>query len=187
MTSNLDGELTGKFVAAILGGVVTYLLTYLGPKAKLVVWFPHSFRYEQVTQGVTIETQSYGIQNLGRKTAEGIQIVHKRRPDFFRFWPLLNYDEGFSPSGEHVLTVSSLSAKESFSLEILSHTSLPEFQYIRSKEGYAEHMQFSLQPQLPMRHVFIFRFIFALGGVALIYICYTLGKYAAWTIQLIAP
>lgn len=87
-----------------------------------------------------IQTHSLTIQNFGRKPAEWVEIVHRGRPDFFQFYPSLNYTESMTPSNEHVLRTESLAPKEFVTLQLLSYLHQPELLYIRSEAGHASAM-----------------------------------------------
>jgi len=84
-----------------------------------------------------ILTHSVTIQNFGRRAAEWVEIVHRRRPDFFQLYPSLNYSESTTPSGEHVLRVESVAPKEFFTIQLLSYLPPPELLFIRSPAGHA--------------------------------------------------
>ncbi len=167
----MEGEkaFIGYAVAALFGGIVTYALKFLEPKAKLVFWFPHSFRYHITSQNVTIHTQSYLLQNMGYKQAKNIEIVHLKKPDFFKLSPSLLYTEKFTPDGEHVLCMDSLASKEFFALEILSYGTLPELQYIRYEDGQARQIQFDFKPSMEKWKITAIRLLILTGGITIIY------------------
>jgi hypothetical protein len=85
-------------------------------------------------------TQSVTIQNFGHESADWIEIVHARRPDFFQLHPALNYTESTAQTGEHTLRVGSLASKEFFTIQFLCYTHMPTLAYIRSPAGHASPM-----------------------------------------------
>jgi hypothetical protein len=91
-------------------------------------------------------TQALTVQNLGRESAAWIEIVHRRKPDFFQLYPTLNYTENTTATGEHTLRVQSLAPKEFFTIQFLCYTHPPELSFIRSNAGHA-----SLMPWLIVR------------------------------------
>jgi len=145
--------------------IATYLSQFLVPRVKILYWLSHSFLYTLPVPLPTgtpaspptvsptpkaptfnLLTHSITVQNFGRKTADWVEIVHRKKPDFFQFYPSLNYAESTTPAGEHVLRVNSLAPKEWFTFQVLSYMQQPEFLYIRSNAGHA-----SLMPWMPVR------------------------------------
>ena len=162
-------HLAGYIAAVCVGVAVTYLSQFLVPKIKILLWISHNFLYTMpvnqanpqpstppqlqlppsnppsaVTQArpatFNILTHSITVQNFGRKTADWVEIVHRKRPDFFQFFPSLNYTESTTPAGEHVLRVDSLAQNEWFTIQVLSYLSMPELLHIRSAVGHATSM-----------------------------------------------
>lgn len=164
-------ESLGGYIATICVSLTTgYLARYLEPRTKIVFWQPHDFLYQipshqlphagqpalpgaSTAAGAApapgpffLRTQSVTIQNLGRKPADWVEIVHAQRPDFFQLYPSLNYTEGVTPTGQHVIRVNSLGSKEFFTIQFLSYLNPPQLLYIRSAAGHA-----STIPVMPVR------------------------------------
>lgn len=137
--------LAGYVATGVVSLAVGLALRALEPKVKIVWWSPHQFLFQLKQPQVALLTHAITIQNIGRKTAEGVEIVHKSRPDFFKLQPALDYEESTTPAGEHVVRVKSLGPKEFFTIEFLSYATLPELQFIRSAAGHAQPIQ--IQPQ----------------------------------------
>ncbi|MDP3025116.1 MAG: hypothetical protein Q8O10_06240 [candidate division Zixibacteria bacterium] len=132
-------DLAGYIFTGIVLLIVGYLSHYLQPKSKVVSWMHHRFLFDGVDitdPPVTFATLAYTIQNVGRKAAEDIEIVHKSKPNFFKLEPVLNYEQCTTPSGEHVVKIPSLGPKEFFTIEYLVYrVPIPELLHIRSKDG----------------------------------------------------
>src|SRR5258707_9068578 len=98
------------YVATLGVGIVgTYLSQFLLPKVKIRYWLPHNFMYRipnaqlapalppmnrqaappgpQQPPHFFLLSQSILIQNFGRKSAEWVEIAHKKKPDFFHLEP----------------------------------------------------------------------------------------------------
>jgi hypothetical protein len=142
-----------NLIPLIITGVVSFAvgfaLKYVEPKSKLVWWSPHNFLFtiQVVPDKPKLElfTHALTIQNLGRKPAEQIEIVHRLRPDHFKLQPSLDYEEDYTPDKEHIIRVPSLASKDFFSIEFLAYVRLPELLYIRSRDGHAQFI--TIQPQ----------------------------------------
>ncbi|HET6179386.1 MAG TPA: hypothetical protein VFE61_20835 [Candidatus Sulfotelmatobacter sp.] len=94
-------------------------------------------------------TQSVTLQNFGRERAQWVEIVYKRRPDYFQLYPALDYTESISPTGEHTLRVTSLAPKEFFTIQFLCYTQQPELSYIRSEALHALLMPWLIVRKFP--------------------------------------
>ena len=165
-------------IAAVFSFTIGASLKFIKPKSKLVIWFPHNFLFQEVEPGVNLHTQTYTIQNLGSDNAKIIDIVHRRRPDFFRLQPQLDYVEKTATGSEHIISINTLAPKEFFSLEILSYRNLPEFLYVRSNDGYAKPITFSLQRVLPKWAQYLLRLILGMGFATILYGIYWLSNKA---------
>ena len=79
------------YAATIMVSVASgWALQFFRPKTRLCYWFPHSFIYNITLEGgipYVIQTSSITVQDLGRKGAENIEIIHQTRPDHFQFFP----------------------------------------------------------------------------------------------------
>lgn len=142
--NNLIGYIATGVVALVVGILLRY---YFEPKSKLVWWTPHSFLFELRDPTISLYTHAHTIQNLGRKVATNIEIVHRIKPDYFKLEPALNYEEFNTPGGEHGVKIQTLSPKEFFTIEFLTYkaAAVPQLLYIRSTEGYGQPIKW--QPQ----------------------------------------
>jgi hypothetical protein len=143
-------SLASYVATGVVSLIVGLALRELEPKVKIVWWGAHQFLFEiPEPRRIDLLTQAITIQNIGRKSAEDVEIVHKRQPDFFKLWPALDYEESTTPAGEHVVRVKSLGPKEFFTIEFLSYATRPELQLIRSKAGQATLIPIQFQRVLP--------------------------------------
>ncbi len=141
--------------AAIFGGVVTYLLKYMQPRAKLVIWSPHEFSHIIDQHRITIKMQSYSIQNVGHKTAEKIEIVFEQKPDALKLFPALHYAESRTLEGKYRIALDFLAPREYFTLEAVCHAASPKLLYVRCSEGVAQNIAFSMRRDLPRWRILI--------------------------------
>ena len=109
-------DLSGYFLTGIVSVIVGFLLRQLEPKTKVVYWSPHNFFFELKNENVVLQTNSLTIQNIGRKSAEDIEIIHKTKPDFFQLSPPQAFEEIITKNREHVIRVKTLGPKEFFTL-----------------------------------------------------------------------
>jgi len=141
-------SLGGYVATGVVSLLVGLALRSLEPKIKIVWWSPHRFLFKipiQSNPPANLFTHAITVQNLGRKSAEWVEIVHKTKPDFFMLEPALNYKETQNPSGEHVIKIESLGPREFFTVEFLSYTAIAELLFIRTEVGHAQFI--TIQPQ----------------------------------------
>jgi hypothetical protein len=139
------------------------MLQRLKERPRLLYWLPGSFLFQIKNPDVPLRTDSLTIQNVGHLPATDIEIVHKARPDHFQFSTPIDFTEVTNPSGEHVIKIASLGAKEHINIQLLSHTTQPVLLNVRSAEGRAELIQVQLQRILPKLVQVIFWLLFLLG------------------------
>lgn len=144
------------YAATVIASIVSgWFLRNTEFKPKLCYWFPHNFIYNTTLpdgRPYFVQTSSITLQNLGRKAAEGIEIIHKTRPDHFQFYPSIPFQEEMTANGEHIIKIDNLGPKEFFTLQILSFISLQgsaPLLNIRSKEGAARQISIQLQRLWP--------------------------------------
>ncbi len=137
----IDGYIL-PILTSILAG---YLLTYLQPKARIYYWSPHFFRFRLPNENnIEIQTDSLTIQNMGRKSAEDIEIILTHRPDHFQFQPPLEYSEELR-ADSFIIKLTRLVPKEYITLQLLNYrTSTPLLQTIRFSSGIAKNMPFQI-------------------------------------------
>jgi hypothetical protein len=160
-------HVTGYIVTGLVSLAVGILLQRLKERPKLLYWIPGSFLFQLKTPSVAIRTDSLTIQNVGRQPATEVEIIHKSKPDHFQFSTHVNFSEGSTPSGEHVIKIPSLGANEYVNIQLLSHTTQPVLLNVRSAEGPAQLIRVHLQRVLP-RAVQLLAGIFLLLGIGFV-------------------
>lgn len=163
--------LIGYLATGIVSLIVGLLLQRFQSKPKLLYWLPGSFLFELKDPKVIIRTDSLTIQNVGRKPAKNVEIVHKYKPDHFHFSTAISFFEETSPNGEHIIKIPSLGAKEFVNIQLLSHIQQPILLNVRSDDSPAQLIQVHLQRVLPKWIYASATFLLLLGfGFALYWI-----------------
>jgi hypothetical protein len=157
-------NLAGYIATGVVSLIVGIILRSLEARPKLVFWQPHYALFQIPGQNViTIQTDSITVQNLGRKSAEDVEIIFKSKPDHFMLIPPINYKEETMPTGGFLIRIDSLGAKEFFTLHLLSYATLPRVDLIRSKAGPAEPIPFQMQRKFPRWFQLLLAFILIVG------------------------
>lgn len=143
-----------NFVGYLATGLVSLfvglLLQRLKDRPRLLYWLPGTFLFElKEPKDLQLRTDSLTVQNVGRKPATNVEIIHKTRPDHFQFLTAVSFVEETSPAGEHVIKIPSIGPKEHINIQLLSHVAAPILLNIRSDEGKAQLIQVHLQRILP--------------------------------------
>lgn len=150
ITGEYDMNTLGGYIATIIVSlIVGYLSRFIEPKSKLLCWSPHNFLFNLKKENVVMQTNSLTVQNWGRKPAEGIEIIHKTKPDFFEIQPSIGFSESLNPNGEHVIHVPTLGAKEWFIVQLLSYKTVPQLQNVRWKDGQGKWIHIAPQRVWP--------------------------------------
>jgi hypothetical protein len=177
------GILTSHIVTGIITFVFALLLRELDRKARIVWWSPHSFLFEvpqpeaKPPTVFNLMTHAIAVRNVGRLAAENVEIVHKRRPDFFKLQPSRDYEEATTPAGEHVIRAKSLGPREGFLIQMLSYRQLPELQYIRSNSGPAQRINIALNRRLPRWLGLVLRALALIGAGVVVYVLLRIASF----------
>lgn len=142
-------HLAGYIATGLISLAVGVLLFRLQPKAKLLYWSPHSFRFHLTREEVVLQTDALTVQNVGRKTAENVELIMSSEPDFIQLSPAIPHSEEPTPEGYFLLRIASLGPKEFVTLQLLSYTQVPQFLNLRSDAGSAVPMPFQIQRTYP--------------------------------------
>jgi hypothetical protein len=140
------------YVASFCAGVIAkYAEQFLRPKVKIRYWRSHSFLYTIPAAQLYLApnpalalpavnpappnnpagppnflllTQSLTVQNFGRERADRVEIVHRRKPDFFQLHPALNFTENTGPDGRthDACAITGLQRILHYPIPVLLHT-----------------------------------------------------------------
>lgn len=177
-------QFVGYLATGLISLVVGLLLQRAKDKPRLLYWIPGSFIFELTQpQKFSLRTDSLTIQNVGRESAENIEIIHKVRPDHFQFSTAVSYREETLASGEHIIHIPRVGPREFVNIQLLSYTAMPVLLNIRSSEGPARQISVYLQRAFPLYVQYFAAFLILLGlgfllywiGAAVIYLTKAIG------------
>lgn len=156
-------SLTGYIATGLVSLVVGIVLKYFEAKARVVYWIPAPAVFDLKNEKVVLQANALSVQNLGRETAEDVEIVHKTRPDHFQLTPAIPFTEDTTVNGEHVIRIRALGPKEYFTIQLLSYRTAPYLLYIRSKAGAASPIQIRFQRYVPKWVIALIWFFMLVG------------------------
>lgn len=162
---NIWGYIATAFVSLFVG----LILQRLKDRPKLLFWVPGSFIFHLKEPEIILRTDSLTIQNIGRKPATNVEIIHKERHDHFQFAIPIDFIEVTTPTGEHVVKIPSLGSQEYVNIQFLSLIKTPILLNIRSAEGKAQLIQTQLLRLWPKAVQWLAGFLMCLGAGVLLY------------------
>lgn len=169
----LSDKVIGWIISGLIGLLFWAIQRRLEPGPKLGYWIPHDFIFavplDGQAQPLRIQTSTLTVQNLGRKAAEKVEIIHATKPDHFHLHPRRNYEEHVAPDGAHVISVESLGPKEVLQVQVLSHRISPVLIGVRCSSGPAKSINFQINKVLPKPVLFAVTGCMFLGAFMLIY------------------
>jgi hypothetical protein len=198
------GTLAGYIATFCAGVAAKYAEQFLRPKIKIRYWLSHNFMYtipvaqlppntapalpapapaagvQAAPPNYWLLTQSLTVQNFGRERADWVEIVYRRKPDFFQLYPALNFTENTSQTGEHTLRVQSLASREYFIIQFLCYTHTPELLFVRSSAGHASPMPWLVVRQYPR---WVYRLMWLVMAIGLGFCAYWIIKGAIFVLQ----
>lgn len=176
--------LAGYIATIIVSLTIGYFSQFLTPRPNVVFWPFHQFTFtvpftppNAPATTVQIVTHAISVQNIGRRRAEDIEIVHATAPSIYAFWPSRVHSAEMR-SGVHVISIAGLGPGEGFTLEFLSiRTPPPQLQYIRSKDGQAQQRPTTLQWVMPPLQLKIGGVLLLTGAGLWLYWLIRAGQY----------
>lgn len=172
-TELLSDRVLGAVITSVVGLIFWWVQRRLEPASKLGYWIPHSFLFNfpipNQQQLLAVQTATLTIQNLGRKSAENIEIVHAAKPDHFQLHPKRAYEEKQTPDGAHIISVESLGPKEVLQIQLLAYTQPPNLVGVRSQDGAAKSVRFQVIRVLPRPALLVVQSCMLVGAFAILY------------------
>jgi hypothetical protein len=177
------------YVVTFVGG---YLSRYVEPRAKLVHWFPGWVTFAVPLpappavpgsaaagpNNVNVSTHTLTVQNVGWRPASRVEILHGQAPQLFRFVPPVNFTQGVTPAGEHVITIESLAPREWVTLHVLTVGNFPPLRSVRSVEGPSTQVTTRQTFVIPRARRHVFQVLLVLGAATAIYWLWRIGVRA---------
>lgn len=173
----------GKEIVALLVPVIGWLINgSQRAKPKLVRGVRHSFVFlipnplldangVQIAPKQTIKTASIVVTNLGKKTANNVEVVFNWKPPFINIWPNRDFGEKELADHRYIVTFQSLSPGESVGFEILSiNEELPQIVNTRCDEGVAKEVPLQSQRVFKKWQQQIFALLMLAGMSATAYV-----------------
>lgn len=172
----------GKEIVALAVPILTWLLNSgLKARAKLIWASPHSFYFwvqeplrnsegEVLSPSQRVCTASIKVINVGRDTANKIELVFNWKPHYINLWPVRTYEHKTDQDGRYTLIFENLSPKEEIGVEIMSvNADSPALLQVRSAECIAKNVQLSWVGQMSTLRINVARMLLFLGASTLIY------------------
>jgi hypothetical protein len=169
-----------KAIISLLFSVMTaWVIRALQPRARVVFYVPYESTFhipQQNNPAFSVKTRALRIENIGRDTAEDVEVHHAFPPEHFKIVPTMANQVTVTPQNTHVITVPSLAPSEGFWIEMITANILPVLSNVRSRSGPARVVHIRIQRQFPKWFNVTAGGLFLLGLATLFYILLTIGK-----------
>ncbi|WP_338886814.1 hypothetical protein [Aeromonas rivipollensis] len=180
----------GKEIIALIVPFVTWFLNVgIKARAKLIWASPHSFSFLvpeplrdangiEVSSKQLVNTASIKIINIGRETANKVELVFNYKPQFLNLWPVRHFEQRSADDGRHSLIFENLSPKEEIGLEIMAiNGELPHVLLVRCAECTAKNVSIVWFRHVEQWKIKTGQFLMMAGLGSLVYILITLVQY----------
>ena len=134
---------------------------------------------------VELQTDMWGMENVGRKKAENVEISFDARPDHYQLVPAMRHETIIQDDNSFIIHIPELGPKELVAFGVLSHTTPPRPSGLRSSAGPGEFIAMG-SPALPTSTAV--RWIaYSLLFVGLVTSLYGAYRLVAWLVTLSPP
>lgn len=172
----LSEPLQRSLIPALLTTIFTAVAAVFSARSRIKWGVSHGFVFGVQNQNpapgapsVTLySTRTVFVQNVGRATAEGIEVHFGYRPEHMQIWPTFNYTTGTNPENHFVVLVENLGRREHFTLELLLVRQLPEVSRVRSKVGQGRQVGIAPSEVFPMWYRRMLVVLIWLGAFAIV-------------------
>lgn len=121
-----------------------------------------------VRESQVVTTRSVIVRNVGRETANKLEVVFNWKPLCVNLWPLRNFEEKVLSDKRFILLFDNLAPSEAINIEILNvNGELPSLVSVRSADSVAKDVYLTPQPEVG-RGVKVVAITLMLAGVAAI-------------------
>ena len=165
-----------QIVAVFLTAAIAAVVRWLQPQAKVVWGASHGFVFNITQQGnppgpiSQVYTGTAFVQNVGKGTAENIEIVLNYRPQHFQVWPALNYTTALNAENHFIINIANLGPKEFTTIEMLSaNIDNPATLRVRTTHGDAKHVNIAPTRIQPKSLLFGFGVLLLMGLFCILY------------------
>lgn len=110
-----------EIAAALITVVGAGLLKILQPKAKVLWSVNHEFCHglQQQTQILLLYSKNIFLKNVGKGTADNIEIFFAFKPEHFQIWPPINYSSQIVEGNHFLVRIPHLGKHEHINIELL--------------------------------------------------------------------
>lgn len=183
MSSFLSSHEFYAVIAAAAISAFSWLVLYIiTPRAKVIWSISHQkFFLMKSAEGdpFRVFTRQLWLQNLGRKTADGVEIALNYAPLHFEISPPIRYSAHENPDQRYIIRFEHLSGREFVIVDFISsNIELPNVASIRWNGGTATPIAMAPQRLWPVAFQRVVLFIMIAGVFCLAYLLVRLLQFA---------
>ena len=154
----------------------TYIVRWIQPKSRVVWSSPHAFSFVTPSNdanpaGSIVHTATVWVQNVGRSTAEDVEVHFNFQPQHFEVFPTRKNSCEINPDGFFAISTPNLTAREHFTIQLLSVASnLPSIQNVRWQDGTAKPIPMGPMQIFSLSVTRIMQALVILGAFTIVYL-----------------
>ncbi|WP_370269158.1 hypothetical protein [Nioella sp.] len=165
-----------EFILAVAISLGTAYLLWLFRARVKIIWGStnlnvHEFQLKPDAAAISISTEKYFVQNMGRKPASRVEIVFSAVPTSYNLWPPMDHTTKVAPNGSFFLNVPSLAP---FQLLIVDAIDLdlknPKIVAVNCPDAITQPVSFGAQRQFGVFVTAIVAFLMFSGLIGIIYL-----------------
>lgn len=165
-----------EFLLAVTISMVTAALLWLFRARVKIIWGSttfnyHNFRLKPDAAPISISTEKYFVQNVGRKPASSIEMVFSSVPTSYTLWPPMGHTSKLAPNGSFHLHVPSLAP---FQLLIVDAIDIglnnPKIIAVNCPDAITKPVQFRPQRQFGLGVTILVGFLMISGLIGVVYL-----------------
>jgi hypothetical protein len=146
-----SNEVLAAVIAVILTALIALVGRFLTPRGRIAwgVFHEHLFVAPEKVSGAIrrVYTRYIWVQNIGRATADGVEVVFNYSPQHFEVWPQRQFERQTNAQGNTILRFPELSRGEHFGVSLLSvDEPIPDITNVRWSDGVGRRL-----PMAPQR------------------------------------
>ncbi len=179
---SIDWDLTSR-VAVPFGTLVLgkYLEKWMNRGPKLISFLGHISTFQMGDPPIAVYTHHIFVRNAGKASANNVRLGHQVLTDYKIFPPTDHSIYKVKGGGDEIVIPRLLPGEQIIIAYIYTPptTAGDVNVYVKSDEGYSEHVNALLTPQLPRWRIRIYQFYFGLGCMTFAYLLIELLRWVA--------
>jgi hypothetical protein len=168
-----------ELIYSVAIGVVTALLHWIFRAKVKVIWGStslnfHHFKLAPDREPISIATEKYFIQSMGKKEAREVEIVLSSLPTSYTLWPVRDHTTKLLENGNFIIHVPFLAPSELLIVDIIDlDLRNPKLVTVNCPDALTTPISFLPQRRFPPAVLWLSGYLMLAGFVGTIYLLLT--------------